>query len=49
MTANHWILTVEVRPGKFRATCTCGKYRSRAYDFPGYAQRAGAAHCKAKG
>ncbi|MEV1315314.1 hypothetical protein AB0J14_04435 [Micromonospora arborensis] len=44
----HKIRTVEVRPGRFVASCSCGKYKSKAFFYPGYAQSAGAGHVSAK-
>lgn len=48
MTAQHAIHTVEVRAGRFVASCSCGQYKSKAFSFPGHAQSAGAAHTAAK-
>ncbi len=48
MTAQHTVRAVEVKAGRFVATCSCGKYKSKPFHFPGHAQSAGAAHVAAK-
>jgi len=42
------IRTVEVKSGRFVASCSCGKYKSKPFFYPGYAQSAGAGHVAAK-
>lgn len=48
MTA-HKITVYESRHGSYRWLCSCGDKGKRTYGYPGYAQRYGADHVKAKG
>ena len=50
MTVNvtHEIEVEEIRPGRWRAVCSCGKYRSSGYQYPGAAETAGASHVRSK-
>ncbi len=44
--SDHEIRIENPRPGRFRAVCTCGQYRSKTYHFPGLAEVAGWDHTK---
>lgn len=48
MTA-HLIKLEEMRPGRWRAVCSCEKYKSSGYSYPGNAQGAGESHVRSKG
>lgn len=48
MAAHTITTTRDHKSGWFRATCSCGGYRSRLHGFPGIAEQAGLAHKKAK-
>jgi hypothetical protein len=45
----HKISLKEFRPGRWRATCECGKYRSSGYGYRGHAENAGDQHLRTKG
>jgi hypothetical protein len=44
----HLIITRELAGNWWSARCTCGAWRSKRYGYPGFAQRDGAAHVRAK-
>ena len=48
-TVTHRIELEEIRPGRFRAVCSCGEYKSSGYSYKGSAESAGAQHVRAKG
>lgn len=48
MTAVHSIRLEEMRPGRWRAVCSCGQYRSSGYTYKGQAEEAGSSHVRAK-
>ncbi|MFI5891967.1 hypothetical protein ACIA5D_17840 [Actinoplanes sp. NPDC051513] len=42
----HEIRLQEVRPSWWKAICSCGKYKSLGYGYPGYAERVGGSHVR---
>ena len=48
MTAVHEIRLDEFRAGRWRASCSCGAYRSSGYTYKGFAENAGESHVRSK-
>ena len=48
VTTTHEIRLVEVRPGRWRAECSCEQYKSSGYSYRPGAVSAGEQHVRAK-
>ena len=48
MIATHSITLEEIRPGRWRAVCSCGQYKSSGYAYKGHAEAAGAQHIRSR-